>query len=155
MLARHGRQVPDATIRAVIDDAASGVWPDLVFLVDVDPSVARGRRKVAKILAREQRPASRKGLAGSGLQTAPARRLLERWRRAIPTAGSSSTTRTRIWTQVVAAITDTDRQARARARRPPWRARAPRRAAATGRQERRAPVDSPEEALAAFLDWVD
>src|SRR5204863_7686528 len=52
---------------AIVDDAAGGVWPDLVFLVDVDPSVARGRRKVAKMMSPEQRPASRKGLAGSGL----------------------------------------------------------------------------------------
>jgi dTMP kinase len=67
VLARQVRRLPDATIRAIIDDAAGGVWPDLVFLVDVDPSVARGRRKVAKLMSREQRPASRKGLAGSGL----------------------------------------------------------------------------------------
>ena len=67
VLARQIRRLPEATIRAIIDDAAGGVWPDMVVLVDVDPSVARGRRKVAKMMAREQRPASRKGLAGSGL----------------------------------------------------------------------------------------
>src|SRR5262245_28727936 len=67
VLARHVRQLPEPTVRRVIDEAAAGVWPDMVFLVDVDPSVARGRRKVAKMLTREQRPASRKGLAGSGL----------------------------------------------------------------------------------------
>ena len=67
VLARQIRRLPDATIRAIIDDAAGGVWPDMVVLVDVDPSVARGRRKVAKLMSREQRPSSRKGLAGSGL----------------------------------------------------------------------------------------
>jgi dTMP kinase len=67
VLARQVRRLPDATIRRVIDDAAGGVWPDMVVLVDVDPSVARGRRKVAKLMAREQRPPSRKGLAGSGM----------------------------------------------------------------------------------------
>ena len=67
VLARQIRRLPEATIRSIIDDAADGVWPDMVVLVDVDPSVARGRRKVAKMMAREQRPASRKGLAGSGL----------------------------------------------------------------------------------------
>ena len=54
-------------VRAIIDGAAGGVWPDMVFLIDVDPSVARGRRKVAKLLARDRGPRSRKGLAGSGL----------------------------------------------------------------------------------------
>src|SRR5262245_29738751 len=67
VLARQVRRLPEATIRSVVDDAAGGLWPDLVFLVDVDPTVARGRRKVAKLLSRELRPASRKGLAGSGL----------------------------------------------------------------------------------------
>jgi dTMP kinase len=67
VLARKVRGLPDPTIRRIIDDAAGGVWPDMVVLVDVDPSVARGRRKVAKLMAREQRPPSRKGLAGSGL----------------------------------------------------------------------------------------
>ena len=67
VLARYVRGLPEATIRSIIDDAAGGVWPEMVFLVDVDPSVARGRRKIAKIMSREQRPASRKGLAGSGL----------------------------------------------------------------------------------------
>jgi dTMP kinase len=67
VLARNVRRLPDAAIRRIIDDAAGGVWPDMVILVDVDPSVARGRRKVAKLMAREQRPPSRKGLAGSGL----------------------------------------------------------------------------------------
>jgi dTMP kinase len=67
VLARQVRRLPEVTIRSIIDDAAGGVWPDMVVLVDVDPSVARGRRKVAKLMAREQRPPSRKGLAGSGL----------------------------------------------------------------------------------------
>src|SRR5205814_3832703 len=60
--------------------AANDLWPDLAFLIDVDPSVARGRRKVAKILAPDRRPVSRKGLTGSGLQTrlrASYRRLAE------------------------------------------------------------------------------
>ena len=53
----------------MLTTAAGGLWPELVFLIDVDPSVARGRRKVAKILAPDRRPVSRKGLTGSGLQT--------------------------------------------------------------------------------------
>src|SRR3954462_8695489 len=44
VLARQLRRRPEAPIRSIIDDAAGGVWPDMVVLVDVDPSVARGRR---------------------------------------------------------------------------------------------------------------
>ena len=68
VLGRHGRDLPEATVRPIVDSAARGVWPDLAFLIDIDPSVARGRRKVAKISLPDARPASRKGLTGSGLQ---------------------------------------------------------------------------------------
>jgi dTMP kinase len=68
VLARHGRDLPEETVRPVVDCAARGIWPDLAFLIDIDPSVARGRRKVAKISLPDQRPASRKGLTGGGLQ---------------------------------------------------------------------------------------
>src|SRR5262249_12295741 len=68
VLAREGRDLPAALVRPVLDAAAGGLWPDLALLIDVEPSVARGRRKVAKINSPDQRPGSRKGLAGSGLQ---------------------------------------------------------------------------------------
>ncbi len=147
VLARHVRQVPDATIRAVIDDAASGVWPDMVFLVDVDPSVARGRRKVAKMLAREQRPASRKGLAGSGLGQRLREGYLElaagdpdRW---IVVDNSDADLE-----QMVAAITDTVVKARAMgAQAAVASARAASAAAPAVRNA--APIDSPEAALAS------
>ena len=133
--------------------------PTWSCLVDVDPSVARGRRKVAKIWPREQRPASRKGLAGSGLRAAAARGLPGARRRAIQIAGSSSTTPTPISTSMVASICDTILQARTPGRSAGGRGRA--RAA-----RRRAPSRRPrpsaaamtrraEAALAAFLGWVD
>src|SRR5215471_13431856 len=68
VLARAGRGLPDAALLPVVASAADGVWPELAVLIDVDPSVARGRRKVAKILSPDARPSSRKGLAGSGMQ---------------------------------------------------------------------------------------
>ena len=69
VLAQAGRDLPSQETNPVLTTAAGGLWPELVFLIDVDPSVARGRRKVAKILAPDRRPVSRKGLTGSGLQT--------------------------------------------------------------------------------------
>jgi dTMP kinase len=156
VLARYVRQVPEATIRAIIDDAAGGLWPDMVFLVDVDPSVARGRRKVAKLMSREQRPASRKGLAGSGL----GQRLREGY------LGLAKTDAVR-WVvvdntdadldQVVADICDTILEARAQGVPAAIaRARAARTASAAPAPAHPArEITSAEAALAAFLAWVD
>jgi dTMP kinase len=72
VLARDGRGLPGPALRAILDGIAAGaqpgVRPDVVILIDVDPSVARGRRKISKAMSAERRPPSRKGLAGSGLQ---------------------------------------------------------------------------------------
>lgn len=75
VLAQHGRGLPAEVVGPIIAAArASGdkrlpaIEPDMVVLVDVDPSVARGRRKIAKIVASDRRSPSRKGLAGSGMQ---------------------------------------------------------------------------------------
>ncbi len=69
VLAGAGRDLPADEIRPIVQTAAAGVWPQLAFLIDVDPSVARGRRKVSKMLnPADRRPVSRKGLTGSGLQ---------------------------------------------------------------------------------------
>jgi dTMP kinase len=63
-----GRDLSPEETAPLVSAAANGLWPDLGILIDVDPSVARGRRKVAKILCPDRRPTSRKGLTGSGLQ---------------------------------------------------------------------------------------
>jgi len=156
VLARHVRRLPDATIRPIIDDAAAGLWPDLVFLVDVDPSVARGRRKVAKLLSREQRPASRKGLAGSGLG--------QRLREGYLALAATDPVR---WViidnsdadldQIVARICDTILAARAEGVPAAIaRAREPHADRADEMATRRGvAIASPEEALTAFLEWVD
>jgi dTMP kinase len=161
VLARQIRRLPEATIRSIIDDAAGGVWPDMVVLVDVDPSVARGRRKVAKMMAREQRPASRKGLAGSGLgqhlregYLALAANDPGRWVVVDNTDADLD--------QLVASVCETILKARlqgipsavagARA------VRAPRGAAAGTATPEPTPapaVTGPDTALEAFLRWVD
>jgi dTMP kinase len=67
VLARAGRGLSDARIAPVIAAAQQGVQPDLAILVDVDPHVARARRRADKIARPEQRTSSRKGLSGAGL----------------------------------------------------------------------------------------
>jgi dTMP kinase len=75
VLAQHGRGLPADLVGPIIAAARAGggerapaIEPDMVILIDVDPSVARGRRKIAKIVAGDRRSPSRKGLAGSGMQ---------------------------------------------------------------------------------------
>ncbi|MEZ4400740.1 MAG: dTMP kinase [Kofleriaceae bacterium] len=68
LLATSGRGVPAADVAPVVAAARGGLEPDLVVLVDVDPFVARARRKVSKQGQPDARPPSRKGQAGVGLQ---------------------------------------------------------------------------------------
>ncbi len=68
LLATAGRGLTPAEVEPVVAAAKRGVEPDLVVLVDVDPHVARARRKVSKVGKYDPRPPSRKGLAGVGLQ---------------------------------------------------------------------------------------
>jgi dTMP kinase len=68
VLARYGRGLADSFTRPILNAAADGVEPDLVILVDVDPSLARARRKLRKLRDPHPKPPSRKGLSGAGLQ---------------------------------------------------------------------------------------
>lgn len=68
VLAVHGRGLAADDIRPLVYAALDGYEPELAVLVDVDPSIARARRRVSKLLANEHRPPARKGLAGTGLQ---------------------------------------------------------------------------------------
>ncbi len=68
ILARCGRRLSESVTRPILEVAAGGIVPDLVIFVDVDPTVARARRKSQKITARDEKPPSRKGLTGVGLQ---------------------------------------------------------------------------------------
>ncbi|HEY4393888.1 MAG TPA: dTMP kinase [Polyangia bacterium] len=132
--------------------AANALWPELAFLIDVDPSVARGRRKVAKILAADRRPVSRKGLTGSGLQTrlrASYRTLAEgdpaRW---VVVDNSDADLE-----EVVGAIVDA--VVAARGDRASAMAAVRARLAAAVSPFAPAPVDGVRSALDAFLAWVD
>ncbi len=152
VLAQAGRDLPSQEIDPVLATAAGGLWPELAFLIDVDPSVARGRRKVAKILSPDRRPVSRKGLTGSGLQTrlragyrALAGRDSARW---IIVENSDAAL-----DQVVGAIVDAiaramiDREAAIKEARARLATLAPPSAVPQ--------VDGPRSALDAFLAWVD
>lgn len=68
VLGREGRRLPGEFTEPVLRAAAGGIEPDLVVLVDVDPVLARARRKAHKIAVLDKRPPSRKGLSGVGLQ---------------------------------------------------------------------------------------
>ncbi|WP_224242214.1 dTMP kinase [Hyalangium gracile] len=87
VLARWGRGLSEQVVRPVLDACARGLVPDRVFLMDVDPALARARRRISKILTPKTGSPSRKGLAGAGLQVrlrsgyrALAAESPERWR---------------------------------------------------------------------------
>lgn len=77
VLGRHGRRLPESFTRPILSAAADGLEPDLVILVDVDPTFARARRKLRKLSEQQAKPPSRKGLSGVGLQQRLRRGYLE------------------------------------------------------------------------------
>ncbi|QSQ27878.1 dTMP kinase [Pyxidicoccus parkwayensis] len=67
-LSGGGRGLPMAELQPACELASQGLWPDLVVLVDVDPDLARWRKRLGKLQsARVSDGDSRKGLAGAGL----------------------------------------------------------------------------------------
>lgn len=72
VLGHYGRGLDLEQVRPIIDSVAGGVWPALVVLMDVDPQLARARRRVSKLRARakgkKSSGGSRKGLGGVGMQ---------------------------------------------------------------------------------------
>jgi dTMP kinase len=72
VLSHFGRGVPMPQIRSILDAVADGTWPDLVVLMDIDPFVARARRRLSKLDKRAKggkpETSSRKGLQGTGTQ---------------------------------------------------------------------------------------
>lgn len=77
VLGRFGRRLPESFTRPILDAAADGLQPDLVILIDVDPTFARARRKLRKLTEQGAKPPSRKGLSGLGLQQRLRRGYLE------------------------------------------------------------------------------
>jgi dTMP kinase len=148
----EGRDLAPEETAPLVTAAANNLWPELAFLIDVDPSVARGRRKVAKILSPDRRPVSRKGLTGSGLQTrlrGSYRALAEgdpgRW---IVVDNSDADLE-----EVVGAIVEA--VVGARADRANAMAGVRTRLAAAASRFAPPPIDGVRSALSAFLAWVD
>jgi dTMP kinase len=67
VLAHFGRGVDAELVERVVAAARDGVTPDVTVLIDVDPFIARARRRAEKIANPMVRTSSRKGLAGGGL----------------------------------------------------------------------------------------
>ncbi len=82
-----GRGLDERALQPAVEIASQGVWPELVILVDVDPELARLRKRVGKVgIERPEGSGSRKGLLGAGLNVrmrqtflAMARRDPARW----------------------------------------------------------------------------
>ena len=68
VLGRTARNLGADFTAPILRAAAGGLTPDLAVLVDVDPVLARARRKAFKLSVLDKRPPARKGLAGAGLQ---------------------------------------------------------------------------------------
>ncbi len=68
VLARFGRGLDQAFIDGILSILSHDLKPDLAILVDVDPALARARRRAHKLSTRELKAPSRKGLTGTGLQ---------------------------------------------------------------------------------------
>lgn len=67
-LSGGGRGLPLEELKPACELASRGIWPDLVVLVDVEPELARLRKRLGKLKeGRASDTDSRKGLAGAGL----------------------------------------------------------------------------------------
>ncbi len=150
VLGRHGRRLPESFTKPILSAAAEGLEPDLVILVDVDPTFARARRKLRKLAEQQSKPPSRKGLSGVGLQQRLRRGYLaladqqpERW---VVLENQDSLDRS------VKRAVDLIRQAH---REGPQRAIASFRAEHTRQPAIGAAAPTPAAALQAFLQIVD
>ena len=67
-LSGGGRGLPLKELESSCELASNGIWPELVVLVDVEPDLARLRKRLGKLKeGRGSDSDSRKGLAGAGL----------------------------------------------------------------------------------------
>lgn len=149
VLGRHGRRLPETYTRPILTAAAGGLEPDLVILVDVDPTFARARRKLRKLSEPQAKPPSRKGLSGVGLQQrlrsgylALANEHPERW-----VVLRNEDALERSVERAVSLIRQAHRDGAARAIAQ-FRAE-------PERPHPSAPVSAPRDALRAFLEVVD
>lgn len=69
VLGRFGRKIEAEFVSSLVKLAASGGVPDLTLVIDVDPWLARARRRAGKSTKDPTKSPSRKGLTGRALQT--------------------------------------------------------------------------------------
>ena len=69
VLGRFGRKIEAEFVSSLVGLAASGVAPELTLVIDVDPWLARARRRAGKSTKDPAKTPSRKGLTGRALQT--------------------------------------------------------------------------------------
>jgi len=151
VLARSGRGLGAAFTVPVLEAAGKGFEPDLVLLVDVDPGLARARRRVSKILERDKKPPSRKGLTGVGLQQRIRRGYVElarsdpeRWV-VVDNDDALRDTTARVVALIESALTTSPRAAAASFHADH---------AVRASKRETAPLTSPKDALTAFVDWL-
>jgi len=77
-LARSVRGLAGSELDAAASVASQGVLPDRVFVIDVDPDVARWRRRIRKIHDRRLHDQGRKGLRGESLASRTRKAFLDR-----------------------------------------------------------------------------
>ncbi|HET6284726.1 MAG TPA: dTMP kinase, partial [Polyangia bacterium] len=152
VLGHHGRHLSDAWMAPILTAAAGGIEPDLVVLVDVDPVLARARRKSAKLAAADDRPPARKGLAGVGLQHRLRRGYLE-LAAAAPDRWMVVENDDAPMDDIVARVTALVEEAR-QAGAPAALQRLRANTTVSGPRSER-PLESPGEALQALLQWID
>ncbi|MCY1034330.1 dTMP kinase [Corallococcus sp. BB11-1] len=81
-LTAGGRGLKEGALLPACELASQGLWPDLVILVDVDPELARLRKRLGKVQSgRANDTDSRKGLVGAGLAVRVREAFLEQARK--------------------------------------------------------------------------
>ncbi len=157
VLGRFGRHLPADYVQPILKAAAGGLAPDLVVLVDVDPVLARARRKASKLVANDQRPPSRKGLSGVGLTHRLRRGYLElaaeapeRWV-VVKNEALLETTVSRVCELIDCAVREGGRSAAKRFSVGHAPQTEPQNATRAGAMRLR----SPEDALEAILRWLE
>jgi dTMP kinase len=152
VMAGPGRGLPAERTAPVLRAAAGHVGPDLTILIDVDPQVARARRRADKLARPTVRTSSRKGLSGAGLM----QRLRDGYLRVAAEDGqrwlivdNTSADLDALVVDLVSVIDGLRRGDAAPAIPAPVAA-----IGSAGRPRPPTPRD-PEEARDAFLGWVD